>query len=201
MTGSGGPGRLPGVAGAPVGERRSLFRSRPVGESNAFGRPEGVQVVGRIPMTRAGYDGLQEELRRLKVEERPRIVKEIETARGHGDLSENAEFHAAKEKQAQIEARVRRLEDRLARAQVIDPSGQSCVQVRFGLTVHLEDAETEERVTYTILGEEEADAANGKISVSSPVARALLGKKVGDSVSVRVPKGTREFEILEIRND
>ena len=152
-------------------------------------------------MTRAGYDGLQEELRRLKVEERPRIVKEIETARGHGDLSENAEFHAAKEKQAQIEARVRRLEDRLARAQVIDPSGQSCVQVRFGLTVHLEDAETEERVTYTILGEEEADAANGKISVSSPVARALLGKKVGDSVTVRVPKGTREFEILEIRND
>ena len=158
-------------------------------------------MTGRIPMTRAGYDGLQEELRRLKAEERPRIVKEIETARGHGDLSENAEFHAAKEKQAQIEARVRRLEDRLARAQVIDPSGQSCVQVRFGLTVDLEDAETEERVTYTILGEEEADAANGKISVSSPVARALLGKKVGDSVTVRVPKGTREFEILEIRND
>ena len=158
-------------------------------------------MVSRIPMTRAGYEGLQEELRRLKAQERPRIVREIEMARGHGDLSENAEFHAAKERQAQIEGRVRRLEDRLARAQIIDPSGQSVDQVRFGLTVDLEDAETGERVTYTILGEEEADAANGKISVSSPVARALLGKEVGDRVSVRVPKGTREFEILEIRND
>ena len=157
-------------------------------------------MTGRIPMTRTGYEGLQEELRRLKAEERPRILEEIEIARGHGDLSENAEFHAAKEKQAHIEGRVRRLEDRLARAQVIDPSGQSVAQVRFGLTVDLEDAETGERVSYTILGEEEADAANGTISVSSPVARALLGKEVGDSVSVTVPKGTREFEILEIRN-
>ena len=158
-------------------------------------------MTGRIPMTRAGYDGLQEDLKRLKAEERPRIVEEIETARSHGDLSENAEFHAAKEKQAQIEGRIQRLEDRLARAQVIDPSGQSCDQVRFGLTVGLEDVETGERVTYTILGEEEADAANGKISVSSPVARGLLGKEVGDSVTVRVPKGTREFEVLEIRKD
>ncbi len=157
-------------------------------------------MAGRIPMTREGYEGLQEELRRLKAEERPRIVKEIEIARAHGDLSENAEFHAAKERQAQIEGRIRQLEDRLARAQVIDPSGQSVAQVRFGLTVDLEDAETGEQVTYTILGEEEADAANGRISVSSPVARALLGKEVGDSVSVSVPKGTREFEILEIRN-
>jgi transcription elongation factor GreA len=99
-------------------------------------------MTGRIPMTRTGYDALQEELRRLKAEDRPLIVKEIESARGHGDLSENAEFHAAKERQAQIEGRVRRLEDRLARAQVIDPSGQSVAQVRFGLTVDLEDAET-----------------------------------------------------------
>ena len=158
-------------------------------------------MTGRIPMTRAGYEGLEAELKRLKAEERPQIVKEIEIARAHGDLSENAEFHAAKEKQAQIEGRALRLEDRLARAQVIDPSGQSCDQVRFGLTVDLEDAETGEQVTYTILGEEEADAANGRISVSSPVARALLGKEVGDSVTVRVPKGMRKFEILEIRND
>jgi transcription elongation factor GreA len=152
-------------------------------------------------MTQAGYERLKEELRRLKAEERPRIVREIEAARAHGDLSENAEYHAAREKQGQLEARIRQIEDRVARAQVIDPSGQSIDRVRFGLTVHLEDTETGEQVTYTILGEEEADAANGRISVLSPVARALLGRGVGDSVTVRIPKGTREFEILEIRLD
>jgi transcription elongation factor GreA len=152
-------------------------------------------------MTQAGYERLKEELRRLKAEERPRIVREIEAARAHGDLSENAEYHAAREKQGQLEARIRQIEDRVARAQVIDPSGQSVDRVRFGLTVHLEDTETGEQVTYTILGEEEADAANGRISVLSPVARALLGRGVGDSVTVRIPKGTREFEILEIRLD
>lgn len=151
-------------------------------------------------MTRTGYEGLQLEVKRLKTQERPQIVKEIEVARAHGDISENAEYHAAKDRQGQIEARIRQLEDRLARAQVIDPTGQSTDKVRFGLTVDLEDAETGDRVTYTILGDEEADAANGKISVTSPVARALLGKEVGDSVKVRVPKGTREFEILEIHN-
>jgi transcription elongation factor GreA len=152
----------------------------------------------RIPMSRMGYEKLEEELRRLRSVDRPMIVKEIEAARAHGDLSENAEFHAAKDRQGHIEARVRMVEDRLARAQVIDPSGQSTDQVRFGLTVELEDAETGEKVTYTILGEEESDVASGRISVTSPVARALLGKKVGDSVTVRVPKGTREFEILQI---
>jgi transcription elongation factor GreA len=152
-------------------------------------------------MTQAGYERLKEELRRLKAEERPRIVREIEAARAHGDLSENAEYHAAREKQGQLEARIRQIEDRVARAQVIDPSGQSIDRVRFGLTVHLEDTETGEQVTYTILGEEESDAANGRISVLSPVARALLGRGVGDSVTVRIPKGTREFEILEIRLD
>jgi transcription elongation factor GreA len=150
-------------------------------------------------MTRAGYEKLQEELRRLKAEDRLHIVKEIEVARGHGDLSENAEFHAAKERQGQIEGRIRLLEDKLARAQVIDPSGQALDRVRFGLTVDLEDVASGDRVTYTILGEDEADAANGEISVRSPVGRALLGKGVGDSVTVRVPKGTRELEILEIR--
>ncbi len=152
----------------------------------------------RVPMSRMGYEKLEEELRRLRSVDRPMIVKEIETARAHGDLSENAEFHAAKDRQGHIEARVRMVEDRLARAQVIDPSGQTTDQVRFGLTVELEDAETGEKVTYTILGEDESDAANGRISVTSPVARALLGKGVGDSVTVRVPKGTREFEILQI---
>jgi len=153
----------------------------------------------RAPMTRAGYVGLEQELKRLKSVERPAIVKEIELARAHGDLSENAEYHAAKEKQGHVEGRIQMLEDKLARAQVIDPSGQSLDQVRFGLTVDLEDADTGEKVTYTILGEEESDVSQGTISVSSPVARALLGKAVGDSVTVRVPKGTRQFEVLEIR--
>jgi transcription elongation factor GreA len=150
-------------------------------------------------MTRAGYEKLEQELRHLKSVERPRIVREIEAARSHGDISENAEFHAAKERQSHLEGRVRALEDRLARAQVIDPSGQTPDQVRFGVTVDLEDVESGERVTYQILGEEESDVAQGRISVTSPVARALLGKEVGDSVTVRVPKGTREFEILDIR--
>ena len=153
----------------------------------------------RLPMTQGGYDKLQAEVKRLKSEERPVIVKEIEVARAHGDLSENAEYHAAKERQHQIEGRIRVLEDWLARAQVIDPSGQETDKVRFGHCVELEDAESGERVTYTLLGEEEADVANGYISVGSPVARALLGKEVGSFVTVRVPKGTRELEILEIR--
>jgi transcription elongation factor GreA len=151
-------------------------------------------------MTQLGYDKLKDELRRLKSEGRPQIVREIEVARAHGDLSENAEYHAAKEKQGQIEARIRFVEDKIARAQVIDPTGQSLDAVRFGLTVDLEDTDTGEKVTYTILGEEETDVATGRISVASPVARALLGRGVGDSVTVRVPKGTREFEVLEIRH-
>ena len=153
----------------------------------------------RLPMTRAGYEKLEEELRRLKTVERPKIVKEIEVARAHGDISENAEFHAAKERQSHIEGRVRQLEDKLARAVVIDPSAQALDAMRFGVTVQLEDTDTGERVTYTILGEEESDVLNGCISVSSPVARALLGKAVGDSVSVRVPKGVRVLEVIDIR--
>jgi transcription elongation factor GreA len=153
----------------------------------------------RLPMTRAGYEKLEEELRRLKTVERPKIVKEIEIARAHGDISENAEFHAAKERQSHVEGRVRTLEDKLARAVVIDPTGQTTTEVRFGVTVDLEDTATGDRVTYTILGEEESDVVNGRISVTSPVARALLGKTVGDSVTVRVPKGVRIFEVLEIR--
>ena len=153
----------------------------------------------RVPMTRGGYEKLQQELKRLKTVERPAIVKEIEIARAHGDISENAEFHAAKERQSHIEGRVRIVEDKLARAQVIDPSGQTPDSVRFGVTLDLIDTETDDKVTYTVTGEDESDAARGLISVSSPVSRALLGKCVGDVVSVRVPKGTREFEILEIR--
>ena len=150
-------------------------------------------------MTPRGYGLLEEELRRLRSEERPRIVREIEEARAHGDISENAEYHAAKERQGQIEARLRQLEDRLARAQVIDPSQQSGDRVIFGATVVLVDVESEERTTYMIVGEDEADVNQGMISVTSPVARAIIGREEGSSVQVRVPKGMRELEILEIR--
>ncbi len=150
-------------------------------------------------MTPAGYQKLEEELKRLKSVERPTIVKEIEVARAHGDLSENAEYQYAKEKQGLIEGRIRAVEDKLARAQVIDPSGQDGDSVRFGATVVLEDADNGSQATYMIVGEDEADAAEGRISVTSPVARALLGKEVGDEVTVRVPKGTRQFEVLEVR--
>jgi transcription elongation factor GreA len=150
-------------------------------------------------MTPRGHALLEEELKRLRSEERPRIVREIETARAHGDISENAEYHAAKERQGQIEARLRQLEDRLARAQVIDPAEQSGDRVVFGATVMLSDVESEERITYTIVGEDEADVNQGMISVTSPVARAIMGREQGSSVQVRVPKGTRELEILEIR--
>jgi len=150
-------------------------------------------------MTPRGYGRLEEELRRLRAEERPRIVREIEQARAHGDISENAEYHAAKERQGQIEARLRQLEDRLARAQVIDPAQQSGDRVLFGATVVLVDVESEERITYTIVGEDEADVNQGLISVTSPVARAIMGREEGSSVQVRVPKGMRELEIVEIR--
>src|SRR5512134_2319484 len=153
----------------------------------------------RVPMTRQGYERLQEELKRLKSVDRLVNVREIETARAHGDISENAEYHAAKERQGQVEARLRQLEDRLARAQVIDPRAQSGERVVFGATVVLIDVESEERITYTIVGEDEADVGQGMISVTSPVARAIMGREEGASVQVRVPKGMRELEILEVR--
>ena len=156
-------------------------------------------MAERVPMTRQGYDKLEADLRELKTVDRPRIVKEIEIARAHGDISENAEFHAAKERQGHIEGRIRQLEDKLARAQVIDPSGPRPDTVRFGVTVVLLDAETDEEVTYTLVGEDESDIAKGLLSISSPIARALLGKGVDDVVRVQVPKGTREFEVREIR--
>ena len=152
----------------------------------------------KVPMTPQGYRLLQEELKRLESVDRYAIVKEIEVARAHGDLSENAEYHAAKEKQGLIEARIRYVSDRVARAQVIDSEGQDLERVRFGATVVISDLESGDQNTYRIVGEDEADAADGRISLTSPVARALMGKQVDDTVQVRVPKGTREFDILEI---
>ncbi len=155
----------------------------------------------RVPMTPRGFEALKKELQRLKSVERPANIKDIEEAIAHGDLSENAEYHAAKEKQAHIAGKMAHLDDRIARAQVIDTTGQTPDKVRFGATVQLADVESEDEVTYTILGEDEADAKAGRISITSPVAQALMGKEVGDEVTVKVPKGTREFEVLEIRFD
>jgi transcription elongation factor GreA len=152
-------------------------------------------------MTPRGYKLLQEELKRLTSVERPKIVKEIEAARAHGDISENAEFHAAKEHQAQIEARIRLVNDRLGRAQVIDPSGQDGQRIRFGATVDLEDLESGDRETWQIVGEDEADAKEGRISVTSPIARALLGKEPDNTVRIVVPRGTREVLVLDVRYD
>lgn len=155
----------------------------------------------RVPMTPNGYEALKSELKRLKSVDRPANIKDIEEAIAHGDLSENAEYHAAKEKQAHIAGRMAMLDDRIARAQIIDNVGQEPDKVRFGATVRLSDLETNDEVAYTIVGEEEADAKRGSISVTSPVARALMNKEVGDDIAVKVPKGLREFELLEIRFD
>ena len=158
-------------------------------------------MVDKVPMTPRGYESLKAELHNLKTVERPVNVKDIEEAIAHGDLSENAEYHAAKEKQGHIAARMAQLDDKIARAQVIDVSEINTDRVRFGTTVLLSDSETGEEISYTIVGEDESDASQGLISVTSPVARALINKEVDDEVSVRVPKGTRVFEVLEIRCD
>ncbi|HXV80708.1 MAG TPA: transcription elongation factor GreA [Candidatus Binatia bacterium] len=152
----------------------------------------------RVPMTQRGYQWLVEELKRLKGIERPRIVREIEEARGHGDLSENAEFHAAKERQSLLDVQIREIEDRLARAQVIEVSKLSGDKVVFGATVSLADGDTGDKVVYQIVGDHEAEPKNGKISISSPIARALIGKNEGDEVQVRTPTGVRSFEILSV---
>lgn len=158
-------------------------------------------MSSKVPMRRRAYEQLQEDLRRLKLEERPRIVREIKLARELGDLSENAEYHAAKERQGHVEGRIRGMEDRLARAQVIDPSDETPDRIRFGVTVVLEDLNAGEQITYTIVGEDEADVSHGLISVHSPVGHALLGKRVDDEVIVIVPAGKREYEVREIRYD
>ncbi|HYY24374.1 MAG TPA: transcription elongation factor GreA [Candidatus Udaeobacter sp.] len=152
----------------------------------------------RVPMTSKGYQLLMEELKRLKSVERPKNVREIEEARGHGDLSENAEFHAAKERQSLLDVQIRDIEDKLARAQVIEVAKLSGDKVVFGATVSLADGDTGEKVVYQIVGDHEAEPKDGKISISSPVARALIGKSEGEEVQVRTPTGVRLFEILSV---
>jgi transcription elongation factor GreA len=151
-----------------------------------------------VPMTSKGYQFLLEELKRLKTVERPRNIRDIEEARSHGDLSENAEFHAAKEKQSLLDFQIRECEDKIARAQVIDIAKLSGDRVVFGATVSLADGDTGDKVVYQIVGDHEAEPKNGKISISSPIARALIGKSEGDEVQVRTPTGVRKFDILGV---
>ncbi len=152
----------------------------------------------RIPMTEAGYKALEDEINHLKTVERPAVILMIGEARAHGDLSENAEYHAAKERQAFIEGRVMELEDKLSRAEVIDVSKLSGGTVKFGATVTLADEDTDAKMKYQIVGDLEADAKRGRISISSPIARALIGKAKGDSVEVAAPGGARSYEILKV---
>jgi len=150
------------------------------------------------PITPEGHKNMQEELKRLKSVERPKVIESIAEARGHGDISENAEYDAAKEQQAFLEKRIRDLENRIANANVVDPSTMSTEKVVFGVQVTVQNLESGEEVSYQIVGADEADAAIGRISVTSPVARALIGKTVGDVVQVQIPRGLLELEVMDI---
>ena len=156
--------------------------------------------MNKIPLTVQGAEKLKEELQRLKTVDRPRVVQAIAEAREHGDLKENAEYHAAREQQAFIEGRIKELEAKLSNAQIIDVSKLNRDgRVVFGTTVVLEDLDSGEEVVYQIVGDDEADIKSGKISVSSPIARALIGKEEGDVAEVQAPGGIKEYEIVEVR--
>lgn len=150
-------------------------------------------------MTAEGYQALDAELKRLKTEERPSVIQAISEARAHGDLSENAEYHAAKERQAFIETRVAEIEDKIARSQIIDISKLSGKQVKFGATVNLIDEDTGDKAKYKIVGEDESDVKAGKVSITSPIARALIGKEEGDVVEVMAPGGPKSYEIVKVK--
>src|SRR4051812_13237611 len=156
-------------------------------------------MIDKVPMTEAGHAAMLDEIKHLKTVERPRIIRAIEEARSHGDLSENAEYHAAKEQQGWTEARVAELEDKISRAEIIDISKLSGDTVKFGAKVTLVDEDTEDEAAYQIVGEFEADVKKGLISVSSPIARAIIGKRKGDSVEVSTPGGGKSYEILKVR--
>jgi transcription elongation factor GreA len=152
----------------------------------------------KVPMTRQGYETLMEKLRKFKAFDRQQIIKEIEVARGFGDLSENAEYEAAKEKQGLIEKQIKELEQKLSNAMVIDPGSLNSDRVIFGATVRLEDLDRGEHIDYQIVGADEADVEQGKISINSPIARALIGREEGDDVAVQTPGGVRNYSVLEI---
>ncbi len=154
--------------------------------------------MDQIPVTKIGFEKLSKELEHLKKVARPEVIESIAAAREHGDLKENAEYHAAREQQSFIEGRIQELEAVTGRAQVIDPTTLSGSSVKFGATVTIVDEETDEEITYQIVGDYESDMDSGKLSMSAPVARALIGKAEGDSVPVKTPKGTRDYEILNV---
>ncbi|MEM7236456.1 MAG: transcription elongation factor GreA [Pseudomonadota bacterium] len=153
----------------------------------------------KVPMTRGGYDALNAELKQLKDDERPAVIKSISEAREHGDLSENAEYHAAREKQSFIEGRIKELEGLISRADVIDPTKMNGTTVRFGATVDLVDEDTDEEKIYQIVGEVEADITLGKLNMKSPLARGLIGKEEGDSVEIATPGGAKSYEITKVQ--
>ncbi|HMM92827.1 transcription elongation factor GreA, partial [Bradyrhizobium sp.] len=155
-------------------------------------------MVDKVPMTANGYAALELELKKRQSEDRPRIIEHIAEARSHGDLSENAEYHAAKEEQSHNEGRINELEDKLARADVIDISKLSGDTIKFGATVTLVDEDTEKKAVWQIVGEVEADAKKGRISITSPLARALIGKKKGTTVEVMAPGGAKAYEITKV---
>jgi transcription elongation factor GreA len=198
--------RLKSLRSNPIIPRlKESFHRQSDWSSRASGAPrqsieKGFEVMAtaeKVPMLAEGHRKLTDELRRLKVEERPAIVEAIEEARAHGDLSENAEYHAAKERQGQVEATIADLEDRLSRAMVIDPTTLSGDKVVFGATVTLLD-EDEKKVKYQLVGQVEADASHGRISYNSPLGRALIGRQVGDEVEVSTPSGDRYYEIKKV---
>lgn len=152
----------------------------------------------KIPMTQRGYERLQEELKHLKQVERHAVIKAIADAREHGDLSENAEYHAAKERQGFIEGRILELEDKISRAEIIDVTKLSGTQIKFGATITLIDEDTEENHTYQIVGGDEADIRQGLLSVTSPLARALIGKTVDDTVEVTTPNGSKAYSVVKV---
>lgn len=154
--------------------------------------------MDQIPVTKRGFEKLSKELEHLKKVARPEVIESIAAAREHGDLKENAEYHAAREQQSFIEGRIKELEAVTGRAQIIDPSTLNGKAVKFGATVTIVDEETDEETTYQIVGDYESDMENGKLSISAPVARALIGKEEGDSVPVKTPKGKRDYEILTV---
>lgn len=155
-------------------------------------------MVDKVPMTAGGHTTLAAELKKRQQEERPRIIQAISEARAHGDLSENAEYHAAKEAQSHNEGRIAELEDQLSRAEVIDVSKLGGSSIKFGATVTLVDEESDEEKVYQIVGEGEADVKGGKISITSPIARALIGKEAGDTIEVNAPGGGRSYEVLKV---
>ena len=152
----------------------------------------------KIPMTRKGFDRLDEELRHLKAVERPLIIKAIADAREHGDLSENAEYHAARERQGFIEGRISELEDKVSRAEIIDPAKISGDEIKFGASVTLHDEDTDEVVVYQIVGSDESDIKNGLLSITAPLARALIGKKVKDAIEVTTPNGSKAYTVKKV---